>query len=65
MLLLQKLFYFGINLNPIEMNSPDNKKQNAYNTATNTSAQTTPQENLLHRIEEVLKKHNHQFGHLH
>jgi hypothetical protein len=24
-----------------------------------------PQENLLNKIEEVLKKHNHQFGHLH
>jgi hypothetical protein len=47
------------------MKLPNNKSQNAQKHAASNESRIAPHENLLMRIEEVLKKHNHQFGHLH
>lgn len=52
-------------LKPTKMKLPNNKSQNAQKHAASNESRIAPHENLLMRIEEVLKKHNHQFGHLH
>ena len=43
----------------------NNKMQNASKQASRSQNRSAAQDNLLHRIEEVLKKHNLQLGHLH
>jgi len=47
------------------MKVPNNTGQNTKTLASRNQDRTAPQDSLLNRIEEVLKKHNHQFGHLH
>ncbi len=47
------------------MKLPNSAAQNTKTLSSRTQDRLEPQDNLLIRIEEVLKKHNHQFGHLH
>lgn len=58
-------YTFELTLKPTKMKLPNNKMQNASKQASGSQNRIAPQDNLLNRIEEVLKKHNHQFGHLH
>lgn len=46
------------------MKLPDSKKLNARELSDKNLNNLVPQDSMLSRIEEVLKKHNLQFGHL-
>ena len=54
-----------LSLKPTKMKLPNNNAQIADKHVSSKHERIAPQENLLNKIEEVLKKHNHQFGHLH
>lgn len=47
------------------MKLPNNKMQNTSKQGSRNQNRLAPQDILLNRIEEVLKKHNLQLGHLH
>ncbi len=47
------------------MKLPNNEMQNASKQGSRSQNRLAPQDILLNRIEEVLKKHNLQLGHLH
>lgn len=58
-------FTLELELSPTQMKLPNDKMQNARKQASRSQNRSAAQDNLLHKIEEVLKKHNLQFGHLH